>query len=125
MGLKLNNHAAYELGKKGERLSSKYLIKKGYTILDLNFKCKLGEIDIIARKNDKIYFFEVKTRSSLFYGDPIDFIGESQLSHLTKAIGYFIKINSLEGLEIQIDVIEMLVKDGKWNIRHTENALIL
>ncbi len=114
---------AHELGRQGERLSCQYLIKKGYTLLDTNFKCKLGEIDIIAQKDRKLVFIEVKTRSSLDFGEPIDFILKRQLNHLIKAISYYIKIKSLEGWEIQLDAIEILFMDEKWYIRHTENIL--
>ena len=119
-----DHYAAYELGKKGERLACHYLIKKGYILLDLNFKCKLGEIDIVAKKNDTVYFFEVKTRSDLLYGEPIDFIGKRQLGHLVKAIDYYRIKNSLEGIGLQIDAIELLVKDEKWYIRHTEDMVM-
>lgn len=57
-------------GKAGEDKAVDYLINQGYTILERNWSRRIGEIDIIARKDNVIYFFEVKTRSGLKYGHP-------------------------------------------------------
>ena len=58
------------IGDMGERRAVKFLKKKGYKILETNFKTNFGEIDIIARKGDYICFVEVKTRSSDNFGEP-------------------------------------------------------
>lgn len=60
-----------EIGRFGEDTASKYLEESGYTILDRNFKCKSGEIDIIARDGNYIVFVEVKTRSGSFMELPV------------------------------------------------------
>ena len=57
-------NAKQQLGRIGENLASEYLEKQGYLILERNFACRQGEIDIIAREKDEIVFVEVKTRSS-------------------------------------------------------------
>lgn len=61
-----------ELGKIGEELAAKYLTQNKYKIIQRNFRCKLGKIDIIAYdlKNKELVFFEVKTRSNFKYGRP-------------------------------------------------------
>lgn len=58
------------IGQRGEQMATDYLIKHGYVILERNWFMRIGEVDIIARKDDVIYFFEVKTRSGLKYGHP-------------------------------------------------------
>lgn len=58
------------VGQYGESLAARYLQKRGYTILDQNWRTRFGEIDIIARRDQTIYFFEVKTRGSHRYGHP-------------------------------------------------------
>ena len=55
-------------GKTGEKIAKNYLINKGYTIIEINYKNKIGEIDIIAMHNDILVFIEVKTRTSYKYG---------------------------------------------------------
>lgn len=58
------------IGAKGEEEVCKYLIRKGYTIIDRNFRCKQGEIDIIASKLNELIFIEVKTRRNIQFGYP-------------------------------------------------------
>ena len=69
----------HETGKRGENQAVEYLIQRGYTILERNWFRRIGEIDIIARKGDVIYFFEVKTRSSLKYGHPFETISPHRI----------------------------------------------
>ena len=59
-----------ELGKKGEEIAIRFLKKKGYRILERNYVCKMGEMDIIAREKDTLAFIEVKTRTSTAFGPP-------------------------------------------------------
>lgn len=59
------------LGQEGEKIAIKYLQRLGYTIIEQNFRCKSGEIDIIAKEKEQIIFIEVKTRTSNRYGEPI------------------------------------------------------
>lgn len=62
-------------GQDGEDQAAQYLQTNGYTILERNWRKRIGEIDLIAQKGQVIYFFEVKTRSSLRYGHPFHAIG--------------------------------------------------
>ena len=59
-----------ELGKKGEEVALRFFKKNGYRILERNYVCKLGEIDIIAKEKDTLAFIEVKTRTSTLFGPP-------------------------------------------------------
>ncbi len=59
------------LGQEGEKIAIKYLQRLGYTIIEQNFRCKSGEIDIIAKEKEQIIFIEVKTRPSNRYGEQI------------------------------------------------------
>ena len=63
-------NAKQQLGKIGENLASEYLEKQGYLILERNFACRQGEIDIIAKDEKEFVFVEVKTRKSLKFGYP-------------------------------------------------------
>ena len=63
-----------DLGKKGEQLAIDYLVKKGYTILDKNWRFQKAEVDIIAQKEETLAVVEVKTRSSIDFGSPQDFV---------------------------------------------------
>jgi putative endonuclease len=60
------------LGEKGENLAAKFLQKKGYKIIEQNYKTRIGEIDIIAMDGETLVFVEVKTRENLYYGRPFE-----------------------------------------------------
>ena len=67
-----------KIGILGEQIACSYLKNEGYTIIERNFRCKIGEIDIIAWKNNEIIFIEVKTRSSNYFGKPAESVTERE-----------------------------------------------
>jgi len=74
-----------ELGKSGEALVAEFLIKKGYSIIDRNWRIKGGEIDLVASTSDNvIVFIEVKTRSSEIFGHPLEAINEAKQARLMR-----------------------------------------
>lgn len=116
------------IGTQGENIATNFLIKQGYYIFDRNFRCKQGEIDIIAiDKIDKneLVFVEVKTRNQEEYGSPADSIDENKIKHLYKAAEYFLMINKLENSFIRFDIIEIYEKsNGKIQLNHIKNAIL-
>lgn len=112
-----------EIGKSGEEIVSKYLESKGYEILDRNFNCYQGEIDIIAKDKKEIVFIEVKTRKNKKYGLASEAVNENKQKHLLKAIKYYIYIKKYENCFIRIDVIEVYIKNRKININHIKQAI--
>lgn len=110
-----------ELGKKGEQLAVNYLIKKGYEIVDRNYRFDKAEVDIIARKKDLLSIIEVKTRSSIDFGNPQDFVKPKQIKRLVKAVDEYVTVNGLD-VEVRFDIIA-IIKNGKtFDIEHLENA---
>ena len=79
-----------ELGKEGEDFAADYLQKQGYEIIDRNFECKQGEIDIIAKDKNEYVFIEVKTRQNLHYGMPCEAVDERKQKHILNATKYYI-----------------------------------
>lgn len=73
-----------EIGKWGEKLAYQYLEKNNYKVIERNFLCGQGEIDIIAKDITKkeLVFFEVKTRSNFKYGNPADAVNEQKQKHM-------------------------------------------
>ncbi len=65
------SHEPHNTGKKGEHLAIDYFKKHHFEIIDTNYRCRYGEIDIIAKKNSKLHFIEVKTRKSSIFGHPV------------------------------------------------------
>jgi len=111
------------IGKEGEEIASKYLMKNGYKILNRNFYTKQGEIDIIAKEKEEYVFCEVKTRKNKQYGQPIDAIDKNKIRHLKKAINYYLYINKLENKFVRIDVIEIKYIKNKIYINHIKQAI--
>ena len=75
-------HEKKEFGNKGEDIAIEYLEKRGYIILERNFYCRQGEIDIIAKDKNEIVFIEVKSRSSIQYGCPSEAVNKQKIKEL-------------------------------------------
>ena len=95
------------LGNAGENLAAAYLENHGYRILERNYRCKQGEIDIIAQKCDVLVFIEVKTRKNKNYGRPIDAITFYKKKHFINSIEYYMYKYKFENIPVRIDVIEI------------------
>jgi putative endonuclease len=112
-----------KLGEWGEVKAANYLIKNGYNIIHRNFRCKLGEIDIIAfdKEEKSMCFIEVKTRKSLTFGMPKESITRVKLLHIINSARYYILINEIIDIDLRIDVIEIIVRNNSSSICHTKN----
>ncbi len=110
-----------ELGKKGEQLAIDLLIKKGYTILDKNWRYLKAEIDIIAQKGEILAVVEVKTRSSDYFGNPQDFVNPKKIKLLVTAIDEYVQSKNLD-VEVRFDIIAIIKNKHKTTIEHLENA---
>lgn len=119
--LKKNNNK--EIGKYGENLAVKYLVSRGYKILDRNFMCRLGEIDIIANFKTEYIFVEVKTRRNKNYGAPIDSVNTAKVNHIYNTAKYYLYKNYLMNESIRFDIIEIYIKNKKVYLRHTKNVM--
>ena len=107
----------HELGRIGEDIAAKYLVNSNYEIIERNFRCKQGEIDIIAKED------EVKTRSNVACGRPSEAVNQVKQKHIKKATKYYIYLNKLENHYIRIDVIEVYLKNNKFYINHIKQII--
>ena len=107
-------------GKIGENIAKKYLISLGMTIICSNYRTKFGEIDIIAKLENKIIFVEVKSRMSKDYGLACEAVDYKKIGKITSVAKYYISTNNLKNYEIRFDVIEIYFIEEK--INHIENA---
>ncbi|MEN8125711.1 MAG: YraN family protein [Bacteroidota bacterium] len=110
-----------ELGKEGEDLAVAFLIKKGYQIIERNWRFKKAEIDIIAQKENTLAMVEVKTRSTNFFGDPQEFIKIKQKKSLISAIDEYVTSRDLD-VDVRFDVIGIVKNDSENKIEHLEDA---
>lgn len=112
-----------ELGKKGEQLAVETLENKGYQILYRNWRYLKNEVDIIASKNNLLVFVEVKTRSSLQFGLPQEFVKPSQIKRLVQAANAFVEQNNTTE-EVRFDIIAINKDESKYDLLHIENAFL-
>ena len=112
-----------ETGELGEQIASHYLAQKGYKIIDKNFECRQGEIDIIALDKKEIVFIEVKTRTSIKYGFPSEAVNKIKQKHILQTIKYYTYTRNLCDEFIRIDVIEVYINDNIYKVNHIKNAL--
>lgn len=112
-----------QIGKIGEDIAAEYLKKQGYSIMERNFRCKQGEIDMIAMDKEEIVFIEVKTRLSLNYGLPSEAVNQQKKRHLMKTIQYYLYQRNLEDHFIRMDVVEIYIRHNKAYINHIKQAI--
>ena len=112
------------IGNYGERKACALLTKKKYRILSRNYVCRLGELDIVAAKDEFVVFVEVKARSAETYGRPSQFVTPSKQERVRKAAQHFLMHYGLEDRQLRFDVVEVYLNDKKHMvaIRHLENA---
>ena len=108
-----------EKGKIGEDIATKYLIDQNYHIITKNFKCRQGEIDIIAKDKIKkeIVFVEVKTRTNQKYGSPSEAVDENKQKYIYKSAEYYVYKHNLYNKAIRFDIIEINIDIIKKKIR--------
>ncbi|MEE1170054.1 MAG: YraN family protein [Anaerovoracaceae bacterium] len=104
-----------QTGKFGEDAAAEYLVRNGYRIIERNFRCRLGEIDIIAQRGDIVAFVEVKTRLGNMFGRPAEAVGREKQKHIRRVAQIFMSIKKLHPLKIRFDVLEV-------TLNHIENA---
>ena len=97
-----------EEGVKGEQLACEFLVSKGYKILQRNFLCKLGEIDIIAKQGVTLVFVEVKSRNSGKFGVGYDAITKTKMRKIVNAARYYISMRGLYNTPARFDVVGVL-----------------
>ena len=111
-----------ETGKLGEDIAEHFLKQNGYVILDRNFECRQGEIDIIALDKEEIVFIEVKTRTSNKYGAPSEAVNKIKQKHMLQTIKYYLYIRNLSDEFIRIDVIEVYINNNVYKVNHIKQA---
>ena len=113
-----------KIGYLGETAAKKFLISNGYRILAQNFRTRSGELDLIAEKNKTLVFFEIKTRTNLNKGQPYEAVNLRKLSHLKKAIYYYLLTNKIQNSKLRLDVLGVLLGDNGQTvkIKHYENV---
>ncbi len=111
------------LGTAGEEMALSYLLEQGYRLLEKNYRCRFGEIDLIVEDGNTVVFIEVKTRSSYLFGLPQEAVGWSKRAKIRRLAQNFLLSRGLEEKPIRFDVIAVLcLKTGDFNIEHLKGV---
>jgi len=112
-------HAKDALGRDGEQAAVNYLKSCGFRILDRNWRCADGEIDIVAVDRHTFVVCEVKTRSGTRYGTPLEAVSRAKRSRLRKLAARWLTAHGVRFDQIRIDVVGLLYEGtGGFTIEH-------
>ena len=101
------------LGARGETIAARYLRRCGHRIIHRNYRCALGEIDLITTDGDTIVFVEVKTRSDDSHADPQESIGAAKRSRLERAAKHFLMSQRSSDFSCRFDVVSIVWRPGE------------
>lgn len=114
------------VGKRGEEIAVKYLRERKYAIVDRNYRCKCGEVDIIARDGKTVVFIEVKTRRNDSFGPPQLSVTNFKQRQISKAALMYLSSKKLKDVPARFDVIAICLREQeKPLVEHIENAFDL
>ena len=111
------------LGTKGEDLAVEYLKDKGHYIIERNWRFSGYEIDIISEDQEFIVFVEVKTRSTLHWGNPEEAIGKHRMRRMINGASNYLKLNNIDK-PARFDIMAIVVSDEEKEIVHFEDAFL-
>lgn len=109
------------LGKKGEMLAARYLLDKGYAILEYNWRYGHKEVDIIAMQRDVLVFVEVKSRATDAFGDAADAVTPAKISRLISAAEAYVQRKKID-LAVRFDIVTVVGDSEPHTIEHIEDA---
>ncbi len=109
-------------GQSGEQIAALFFEEKGYRVVDRNWRCKIGEIDLVVRRNDEWRFIEVKTRGSDRYGLPEESLTPRKKDHFYKSIQWYVLENNIGSQDIHADVLAIVINERDFDIRWLPDA---
>ncbi len=101
-----------DLGAYGEACAARFLVGQGMTVLDRNWRCDQGEIDLVLRDRDVLVICEVKTRTSARFGHPLESVTEQKAARLRRLAARWLAQHSLRPGEVRLDLVGVLAPPG-------------
>ena len=92
-------------GGYGERQAASYLVELGMVVLDRNWRCELGELDLVLRDGDVLVFCEVKTRATAAFGSPLESVTPAKVARLRRLAARWVAEHGLRVPELRLDVV--------------------
>jgi putative endonuclease len=115
------------LGRLGEDIAAEYVLGLGWSIVEENYRCRMGEIDIIACKGELLIFIEVKCRRSLAFGIPSESVTEKKQRHIRRTASFYLTEKmrirkQFSDYRFRFDVIEVNFVHDSHRLSHIEDA---
>jgi putative endonuclease len=110
-------------GRLGEDMAAAHLVQQGLTVLDRNWRCEVGEIDIVARDGDALVICEVKTRSTRLFGDPLEAVTPEKAARLRRLAARWVVEHAVHPREIRIDLVGIVLEGESPQIDHVRGAV--
>lgn len=117
--LQLGPGTRADLGARGEAVAARYLQSRGLVVLDRNWRCRAGEIDLVATDGDALVIVEVKTRSGTDYGHPAEAVTTQKLARIRRLAQLWLAANRVGWVEVRFDVVAVLARpDAPVEVEH-------
>jgi len=110
------------VGREGEQIAESFLKKKGYRMVERNYRCRVGEVDLIALDRRVIVFVEVKARNDGSFGSPLESVHPRKQKRMTKAALFFLTEHKLHHRDARFDVVGISFAGREPMVEHIENA---
>ena len=109
-------------GKEGEKIAAAFLKKNGYRIIEINFRCPIGEIDIVAKEKDDLVFVEVKTRKSIELGYPEQAVGIRKQKKMSQLALWYLQKRKIADTNARFDVVAVTLMPENNEVKLIKNA---
>lgn len=111
------------LGRKGEAIAARHLQKLGFVVLSRNWRCRQGELDLVATDGRTLVICEVKTRARDGFGDPAEAVTEDKIARIRRLTGQWLSVHRVGWCRIRFDVIAVYAEaGGELRVRHIPGA---
>ena len=114
-----------QMGNTSEDIALEYLQERGYRLIQRNYRCKAGEIDLIVQKDDILVFAEVRSRTGTQYGEPSESVNRKKQDKIRKTAKYYLYCNRhLERYYCRFDVLSIVWQDGRARVEWIADAFM-
>lgn len=112
----------YAVGQKGEEAAAEWLTGRGYHIVSRNYRCKVGELDLVAWQRRTLVFVEVKTRGRKRFAEPVETVTARKRMHLIRAANHYLLRFGSEPPDCRFDIVEVDAGADGLRVRHLPDA---
>ena len=115
-------HARTKFGHRGEEMAAEHLERLGFQVVDRNYRCSAGELDLVAVKCEVLVFCEVKTRRDDRFGSPAEAVGRAKQARLRRLAAQWMAEHRPGPVDIRFDVVSVIVRNGHSELTHIPDA---